>query len=318
MIPLFKINNYVVDTASFTHSLHGDVVTDFEKMFADYVGAKYACSVSSATNAIFLSMLQKNQTVKIPSMIPPVVLNALINSGNRIRFTDNADWVGDSYCMHQFENYKIIDSAQKVDKDQFIKEANDEDLMIFSFYPTKPVGSLDGGMIVSNDISKIDRLREATLNGMSYSRENWEREIKFPGWKMYMSSFQAFVGIENLKMLDEKKISLSYVRNFYNTELGYSNSSDHLYRINVKNRSDFITHMKNKGISYGLHYDAMHRHSVYKDFMENSKHEEFHNTNLISKSTISIPFNECLTEDQLVFIVSTIKKSECLINENTR
>ena len=30
-----------------------------EKEIADYVGAKYACSVNSATNAIFLSLLNK-------------------------------------------------------------------------------------------------------------------------------------------------------------------------------------------------------------------------------------------------------------------
>ena len=31
--------------------------------------------------------------------------------------------------------------------------------MFFSFYPTKPVGSSDGGIIVSNDKAKIDYLK---------------------------------------------------------------------------------------------------------------------------------------------------------------
>ena len=59
------------------------VVEQFEEKIAKYVGAKYACSVNSATNAIFLSMLNKNTIVSIPSMIPPVVANAIITSGKR-------------------------------------------------------------------------------------------------------------------------------------------------------------------------------------------------------------------------------------------
>ncbi len=315
MIPLFNINDYVIDTSKFTHTLHGDVVVDFEKKFAKYVGAKYACSVSSATNAIFLSLLDKNQEVSVPSMIPPVVLNAIVNSGNRLRFTDSVSWVGDSYILHKFDTYKIIDSAQKVDKDQFSKEANPEDLMIFSFYPTKPVGSLDGGIIVSDDFEKIKYFKEVSLNGMSYSRNNWERKIKFTGWKMYMSSFQSFIARENLLKLDEKKNSLGKIRDFYNFELGYRNTSDHLYRINVVNREDFCKEMSSNNISSGIHYYGMHNNNIYREIMQNSSEEKFINTDIIEKTTISIPFNEMLTEKEIRFIVDSIKKSGYLIDE---
>jgi len=313
VIPLFNINDYIVDTSKFTHKLHGDVVTNFESNFAKYVGAKYACSVSSATNAIFLSLLGKNQEISIPSMIPPVVLNAIINSGNKIRFIDNVDWVGDSYTLHRFCNYKIIDSAQKVKKDQFSNEANDEDLMIFSFYPTKPVGSLDGGMIVSNDFEKIKYFKEASLNGMSYSRNNWDRNIKFPGWKMYMSSFQSFIAMKNLEKLDEKSSNLSRIRDFYNRELGYENTSDHLYRINVSNRDSFIEMLTKNNISTGIHYSGMHSNEIYRNIMENKQSEKFLNTSHHENTTVSIPFNEMLTEREICFIVESINKYGCII-----
>jgi len=315
MIPLFNINNYTIDTSTFTHSLHGDIVSDFETKFSKYVGAKYACSLSSATNAIFLSFLNKGQNVTVPSMIPPVVLNALINSGNNLIFSDNVDWVGSSYILHEFEDYKVIDSAQKVEKNQFVNEADDQDLMIFSFYPTKPVGSLDGGIIVSNDYKKISHFKEASLNGMSYSRNNWDRKIKFPGWKMYMSSFQSFIAMENLKKLEEKNYNLSRIREFYNYELGYNNTSSHLYRINVNMRDYFSNLMKENNIASGLHYLGMHNNCVYSDIMKNSKDESFPNTDRNEKTTISIPFNERLTEKEMCFIVDLIKRSGCLINE---
>ena len=308
MINLVNIPNYKIDTSNFNHFIHGNIVEEFESNFRDYIGAKYSCTVNNATNAIFLAMLNKNTTVKVPSMIPPVVCNAILTSGNKINFTDDTEWVGDSYILHKFKDYKIIDSAQKVDLNQFKKEANDEDLMIFSFYPTKPIGSSDGGIIVSNDKEKIKWFKEATMNGMSYSRNNWDRKIKFPGFKMYMNSIQCYIANENLKLLDYKKRKLKKVRDFYNNELGYNNTSDHLYRIKVDDNKKFIKYMGGKSITCGIHYDALHLNPIYNTFCKNLS---FSKSKEESKQTVSIPFHEDLDKNgQLDYIIKCIKKYE--------
>lgn len=295
MIGLFNPDKYIVDTSIFGNLLHDKTVFEFESRFAEYVGAKYACSINSATNAIFLLFLNKGITVDVPSMIPPVVLNALITSGNSINFTDDTDWIGGSYVLHRFENYKVIDSAQRVDRDQFKKEASDEDLMFFSFYPTKPVGSCDGGMIVSNDLEKISWIREAVMNGMSYADNNWERTIKFPGYKMYMNSIQCFIANENLKKLDSNKEALAEIRDFYNKEFCLKNTSDHLYRISVADNKKFIRYMHENGVVCGIHYDSQHENSVY------SFGNKFNcpNSEVESKRTVSIPFNAKLSKTDL-------------------
>ena len=292
MINLFNINHYNINTSKFNHYLHGDIVDEFEENFKNYVGAKYACSINSATNAIFLSLLNKNISVNIPSMIPPVVLNAIVTGGNKINFVDDVDWVGNSYILHKFDDYKIVDSAQKVDKNQFENECNPEDLMIFSFYPTKPVGSSDGGMIVTNDYEKYKWFKEAVLNGMSYSENNWDRKIKFPGYKMYMNSIQCHIANENLKRLEYKKSVLSDIRDTYNKELGYNNTSDHLYRIEVTDNNKFIKEMKSKDIVCGKHYESMHMCNVYSS----DKSYDCILSERISKRTVSLPFHEELTE----------------------
>lgn len=302
MIQLFNITNHVIDTSKFSHYLHGTIVEEFENNFLEYVGAKYACSVNSATNAIFLMLLNKNITVKVPSLIPPVVLNAVITSGNKIQFTDDVDWIGYSYILHEFDDYKIIDSAQRVDRNQFANEANDNDLMFFSFYPTKPVGSSDGGIIVSNDKEKIDYLRTLSFNGMSFSTNNWERKIMMPGYKFYLNSIQAYIANENLKLLDAKKVKLSAVRDYYNKELGYNNTSDHLYRINVNDRFKFMSQMKEAGIVCGIHYECQHTNPIY--FFTESKCPK---SNEISKTTVSIPFHEALTDEEIKYIVTKVK-----------
>ena len=303
MINLFHLNNYSVNTADFKHILHDPIVTELEQKFAEYVGAKYACSICSATNAIFLILLNKNTTVDIPSVIPPVVLNAVVNGGNKVNFVDNVDWVGDSYILHRFDDYKVIDSAQKVEKGQFKKEANPEDLMFFSFYPTKPVGGIDGGMIVSDDYDKIAYYKEAVLNGMSYADNNWERKIKFPGWKMYLNSFQATVVSENLKKLPAKMQRLQEVREMYNEALGYNNTSSHLYRIVTKDNKEKMKELKEKGIVTGIHYEASHLNPVY-----NNGHKfACPLSEAIATTTLSIPFNEALTDKEVNYIIDCVK-----------
>jgi len=303
MIQLFNINNYTIDTSKYNNLLHDKVVTEFEETIANYVGAKYAVSFNSATSAIFLLLSQyKDLTIKVPSMIPPVVLNAIITSGNKYEFYDDVNWVGDSYVLHKFDDYKVVDSAQKIEKNQFINECNPNDLMIFSFYPTKPIGSCDGGMIVSNDYNKIMLLKEMALNGMSFSENNWDRKIKFAGYKMYMNSIQCDIALNNFHKYDDKLNKLNEIKELYNNELGYSNTSNHLYRIEIKNRDKFINFMKNNNISCGIHYEAMHLHSVYKINDNNYPLSEEK-----SKYTVSIPFNEVLTNTNILTIIDIIK-----------
>ena len=173
----------------------------------------------------------------------------------------------------------------------------------FSFYPTKPIGSCDGGMIVSNNLDKINYLRELSMNGMSQSINNWERDIKFPGYKMYMNSIQCDIGLQNFKLYSDKLKKLEIIRNYYNNKLGYKNTSNHLYRINVENRNDFINFMKSKKITCGIHYECMHNNSIYKINNLNYPKSE-----IISKKTVSIPFHENLTENNLNLIINLINE----------
>jgi len=303
MIQLFNLNNYVIDTNNYKNLLHDDIVSVFEKAVSKYVGAKYAVSFNSATSALFLALLNKRTVIQVPSIIPPVVLNAIITSGCKYNFCDNIEWVGNSYVLHNFGDYKIIDSAQKLEKNQFKKECNPADLMVFSFYPTKPIGSCDGGIIVSDDLDKINYFKELALNGMSYSSNNWERKIKFVGYKMYMNSIQAQIALNNFELYEHKLSKLSTIRNVYNKKLGYVNNSNHLYRIETQNRDEFVKLMKNDNISCGIHYEAAHLHPVYK--IDDSKYPK---SEKHSNVTVSIPFHEKLTEEQITFIVNKIKE----------
>jgi dTDP-4-amino-4,6-dideoxygalactose transaminase len=301
MIKLFNIESHHIDTSKYSNLLHDRIVRDLECKIADYVNAKYSVSLNSASSCLFLCMLNKDVVVNIPSMIPPVVVNAIINSGNKYKFKDNVKWVGDSYIFHDFGEYKIVDSAQKITKDQFKNECSSDDLMIFSFYPTKPIGGIDGGMIVSNDKNKIEHIREMTLNGMVQCVKDRSKIIKFPGYKMYMNSVQAQIILNNFNKYHTKLEKIEKVRETYNEAFGLKNSSYHLYRINVENRDNLIKYLNDQNIICGVHYEALHKHTVYK-----LSNEVLPNTDKVEKTTISIPFHEKLNASQINLVIEKI------------
>ena len=309
MIELFNINDHVIDTSEFSNLLHDEVVLKVEKKIAKYVGAKYACSMSSATNAIFLIMTMdyflKPRVVKIPSLIPPVVANAIITSHNKVEFNDNVEWLGDSYILYKFRKYKVVDSAQKLEKNQFRKECNPNDLMIFSHYPTKPLGGMDGGVIVTDDYKKYKWFKEAVLNGMTFAENNWDRGISFPGYKMYMNSIQAQILMKNFEHYEKKIKVLGNLVDIYNQELGYENKSKHLYQIEVVNNKEFINKMKNLGIICGIHYPALHLNPVYN----NGKKFDCPKSDKLQNRLVSLPMNEKLSFLETEFIIDKVKEN---------
>lgn len=267
MINLFNVPNYKIDTDKFKNLLLDDIIREFTNNFCSYVGIKYGCPVNSASSAIFLvakyisNFFIENNVYKIPTMIPPVVINSLIHAGANIELMDDTSWVGHSYTMLD-NSIEIIDSAQEVIHNS-CKNMRNDDVIIYSFYPTKPIGSCDGGMICSNNKNIIDYFSIISNNGSVQNQNSWDKEFKFIGWKMYMNSIQAYIANENLKKLDNKKRLLRKIRETYNDAFGYSNGSEHLYRVCVRDRDSFIEYMKQQGITCGIHYKCCHENSIY-------------------------------------------------------
>tara|TARA_B110000196_G_scaffold208928_1_gene179094 strand:- start:1625 stop:2158 length:534 start_codon:yes stop_codon:yes gene_type:complete len=176
---------------------------------------------------------------------------------------------------------------------------------MFSHYPTKPLGGADGGVIVTDDYKKYKWFKQAVLNGTTFSNNNWERGISFPGYKSYMSSIQAKIIMNNFVNFDKKMRSLGSLVDMYNKELGYENTSKHLYRIEVVNQEKFINKMKSAGIVCGIHYPALHLNSIYND----GKKFDLPKSEKVAKHTVSIPMNETLSFNDLEYLMEKIKEN---------
>lgn len=301
-IDLFHIPTNIVDTSKFNNLLHGEIVETFESNFRTYVNARYSVSLNSATNAIFLISKLWGSDSKIPTLIPPVVANAIITAGNKVTFTDNIHWIGDSYNLDLgIKDFKVIDSAQKVGRGQFEFECNGSDLMIFSLYPTKPLSSADGCVVVSNDKEKIELLKLYSFNGMSTENNNWERKQKVIGYKMYLASISAFIANDNLKTIDEKYLKLKTIREKYNDAFSLSNISNHIYRINIQDRDKFLLKAKQENIVCGIHYNPIHLNPIF-----NKTHLSLPNSEAEAKTTVSIPYHEKLSEQDIEKVIKLV------------
>ena len=304
IIKLSHIPNHIIDTSQFDNMLHGSIVKEFENNFCSYVGADFGVSLNSATNAIHLLcklyLNAETDIIDLPTLIPPVVCNAIKTAGVNLNFVDYIKWVGRDFKLFDKNGFYIIDSAHRVDRNQFT-EYEDNDLVYYSFYPTKTNAGCDGAMIVSNDKSKIDLIRQMTFNGMSQEANNWERKQTMIGYKMYMNSLQAYIANENLKRLDEKKHKISIVREKYNHAFNLRNESEHLYRINVKNRNEFMQRAKDENIVCGVHYECAHLNPIF-----NQTHLFLEQSELESRTTASIPMHEALTENDIDKIIKLV------------
>jgi len=311
-INLFEFDDHVIDTAEFDHYLHGEVVKEFEQAICEYVGAKYAASFFSASYALYCIMKSRvctpsvplimnhtgrfAPTVSVPSMIPPVVPNAIRSVGYDLDFTDDTAWVGGSYQL--LEN--VIDSAQRLDRNQYVNECADDDLLVFSFYPTKPLSSLDGGIVVSNNKEKIDDLKSLSFYGMEYHEDSWSRNQIQVGYKAYLSTMQATIAHRNLQNLDKKYEIIDSVRDQYNKEFDLNNTSRHLYRIEVDDNEKAINHFKERGIVCGIHYAPLHNSPVF------STGQNLPSVVAASEKTLSIPLHHKLTSSDVSYIIKSV------------
>lgn len=308
-IKLFHIPVHKIDTRNFSNLLSDQIIREFEEIFCEYVGGKYAISVNSATSAIFLVLKVLKglgydvNTIKIPSICPPVVANAINQANCNIAFEDNVNWVGGKYILWKYDldSLKVFDSAHEVNKDSF-KNYSGNYISIYSHFPTKPVGSTNLGTIVTNQENIYQLIKHFSNNGMVGDGPSWTKEYTYFGFKMHPDSLAGYIAIHNLRKLDQKKEKLDKIRFLYNNFFGLNNTSDHLYRVNVKDNLAFIKKMQELNLECGLHYTAIHLKGPAKQEISLPLSERE------SYTTVSLPFHEKLTKNDIEYVCQNFEK----------
>jgi dTDP-4-amino-4,6-dideoxygalactose transaminase len=293
----------------------GSVVEEFEKELAESVGSKFVVTTDSCTSALFLSLKYEGlfslREVSIPSMTVPLVANACIEAGISIKFNGATDWVGSSYKLI---GSHIYDSAHELHRDQYktLRKKDHDAKLCFSFYPTKTIGSADGGAIATNDRIFYEWAKSCSTYGrdMSQSGNSWDYDVMQLGYKRHYTNLQAAICLEQLRRLDETTERRQRIVSIYNNALGYDNKSDYLYRINVPERNKFIEYAKDNGVECGVHFKPLHLMTPFKD-IEMSK-EDREKVEEAYDKTVSLPFFDTMTDEEINKVIEVVKSYENL------
>ena len=191
------LKNYLVNNYKF-----GDfsIVEKLERKICEFVGAKFAVAINSATNAILLSLLsldlEEGDHVILPNYGHPAALNCVkllrltpilvdINEEtlsidpDKIKFTDRTKaliQIQNNACMSN--DLKRIKSMCELKNIVFIEDSSPSlgqkyydlfagtvgDIGIYSCSETKSLVAGEGAVIVTNDRSRYKKLKELRYN----------------------------------------------------------------------------------------------------------------------------------------------------------
>ncbi len=187
----------------------------------------------------------------------------------------------------------------------------------FSFFPSKNLGGFgDGGLVTTNDRELNDLLAMLRVHG---SRTRYVHERI--GINSRLDALQAAILRVKLKHLDRwtegrRRNAARYERLFADAKLlervvlpVTEKGNHHVFNqftIRAQRRDELRTYLKDKGVGTEVYYPIpMHLQACYQKL--GYKKGDFPLSERASEEALSLPIYAELTEDQLQYVVETIK-----------
>jgi len=328
----------------------GTKVKEFEKAFSKYIGID-ALATSSGTSALHLALIalgiSKNDEVILPAytcvaVAYPILYQqakpilADVNDEYNISFEDIKNKItnltkavivphmyGCPADLNEIKDlcnekniYLIEDCAQSIGAEYGKKKVGTiGDISIFSFYATKMMTTIQGGMICSENSEWKKKIQDLRYHDQYQSAASYlDTRIKF---SYMMSDVNAAIGLVQLKRLESfinrrREIAEIYRyilnnKNIQNPRYIYTEKKHVYSRYIIKtpySPEKIIIKLQKKGIDCARMYlHPLHKISILKPFNNNV---EFPKTDEIVASTISIPIFPTLTDEEILYIGSTL------------
>ena len=321
----------------------GESVSKFEEEFAEYIGTKYAVSVSSGNSALQISLMSLGVSDN-SNVITPT--NSFIASANCIRMTNAKPILADINLrdggidissvtqnanavipVHIYGNPCDFDSVKAFTENQNIPIVEDAcqahgaiykdkkvgslgDVGCFSFYPTKnmTVGG-DGGMTTTDNEEIALKIKSIRDNG-----RKTKNEFDKLGFTMRLNTVNAAIGRVQLKHLDEKnsrrrEIVAIYKKNLIEDCILPENENGksvyHQIVIKHEKRDQIRQELADNDIGSAIYYETpIHLQAIYQEYgYKLPKSEEF------AKEVLSLPSYPSLTDDEILVISECVNKA---------
>jgi dTDP-4-amino-4,6-dideoxygalactose transaminase len=329
----------------------GPEVTAFEHDFANFCGTKYAVGVSNGLDSLFLILkaygIGVGDEVIVPSNTYIATWLAVSRTGAKVQPVEPTE---DGFNIDPTRIKPAITPRTKAilvvhlygeaaEMTPINKIAENFNLLViedgaqahgatyrnrrvgalghaagFSLYPSKNLGALgDGGIITTDDAELVDRIRKLANYG---SIEKYYNEVR--GYNCRLDELQAAITRVKLKTLDKDNKLRSSSASWYSKHLCpkhviYPSGSMsirhvwHLFVIRVKNRDRVKEGLAKLGIDCVIHYPVPpHLQVAYKDhgWTEGSFpiSERYHS------EVLSLPLWPGITTEKQRYVVESLRK----------
>ena len=347
----------------------GPKLLEFEQKFSSFVNSKYAIGVSNATSALHLSLkalgIGRNDEVIVPDMTFVATANAVLLTGAKPVLTDvekntlnispkaiksnissrtkaiiTVHFAGKACDMTKImkiaksNNLYVIEDCAHAIGTKFKNKhvGNFGDFGCFSFYPTKNITTIEGGMIISQNKKLIEKVRINRNHGISRSLKDryskgfpWDYDIKEAGYNYRLDEIRSSLGLSQLKQIKtlnkKRQDAFRYYNKFFKkvkgieipNEKNLESNACHLYILRIKSefpisRNELFEKLLSKGIRTTVHYKPLHKFSIYKK--KGILKKNMINSVELYDEIISLPLYPGITKKEQDYVVNTITNIE--------
>lgn len=326
----------------------GPKTQEFEKKFAEYVGAKYCIGTNSGTSALDLALkvygVNGGELITTPMTF---VSDAIVGEWNNMDVTF-ADIDPKTLCLDpnslvitdKTKAIITVDSHGRLADIKGIREkfkgliiedaahamytpgaGKDADITIWSFQAVKSLPMWDGGAITTNDEAIYKKLRTLTWLGVEKStydrvdkkKYTWDYDItQSQGIKAYMTDVQAVVGLGQLRRLEETNARRREIQAAYNEAFKNMN------QIELPEYSHTVQYYTMKcerrdDLSEFLAENGIATSVHFKPLSEMTYWKKAVKrplpvTDAVWPSLLSLPVHNALTDEELNFIINKVKE----------
>lgn len=331
----------------------GPKTKEFEEKFAEYVSAEHAVFVDSGTAALFLALKWqekklgislKGQIIETPSLTFVSDAEVIYNLDALPKFIDVNP---KTFCVDEPERTEgnlriavhltgneanspatIYDSAHRIEKDDV---RGSQVPWCYSFYATKNMSTIQGGMIALNDWEGAKWLRAARDHGISkgtlerYTQKTPTYSIDFVGYRLKADDLRAAIGLEQLKKLPAMTQRRNEIITRYNRNLNLHRTGNHLYPILVSDRDAFFEAMELAQIQCSVHFLPLHQMPAFKKYSPKAlskyftgkvgKWNNLKHTEYLGKRLVSLPLFPDMTNEQVDYVSERVLDTKLMLNE---
>jgi perosamine synthetase len=208
---------------------------------------------------------------------------------------------------------------------------NTSEVTCFSFYANKTITTGEGGMAVTRDPARADRMRLMSLHGLSHDAwgrysgsGTWDYRILAPGYKYNLTDVAAAIGIHQLARAEEMRRARETVARQYREELAVIEELElppdppgrihawHLFPIRLRlerlalDRNAFMEELKKAGVGCSVHWRPLHLHPYYR------KNFGWRTGDLPAATSlwprlVSLPIFPGLKKKEIAYVVGTVE-----------